>query len=225
MHCSVACYYTKLHCDETQQHTGGHRNTPFEFHSAAYVLWLSRENCVSLLIKRLIVLIRPLKSVETVTGCRANIHMNTEINTYTSSLNALLCPRRSDFEMKRCINKTLPAVKKRSMQDPHLSWPDINTRVQGSSGHIPLCLRISQISEEAVSFFSVPSLWQWFGSKSILSLSQMGAVLHFEPVALWESSTALPVGILVGYLRERVRSDQVPTHGPKNYGQHLSFWS
>lgn len=49
-----------------------------------------------------------------------NMHMNTDINTYTS-LNALLCPRRSDLEMKRCINKTLPAVKKRSMQFRRLS--------------------------------------------------------------------------------------------------------
>lgn len=114
-------------------------------------------------------------------------------------------------------------VHARPMQDRCLSgdpW-----KRSGSSGYIPLSLHISQISKTA-SFF----LFHLSGSDLAEGVfffcpSQMGAVLHFEPVALWESSTALSVGILVGYLRERVRSDQVPTHGPKNYGQHLSLWS
>lgn len=167
------------------------------------------------------------------TNCRQdaahNMHMNTDINTYTFSLNALLCPRRSDFEMKRCINKTLPAVKQGPCKTDASQVTRHKHESRGSSGYIPLRLHISQISEAAVfGFFFL--LFHLSGSDlavriSFFCPSQMGAVLHFEPVAVWESSTALPVGILVGYLRERVWSDQVPTHGPKNSGQHLSFWS
>lgn len=101
--------------------------------------------------------------------------------------------------MKRCINKTLPAVTKGPCKVTQREYegPGLSGYIP-SSPHLAVCL-------------------------SFLCLSQMGAVLHFKPVALWESSTALPVGFLVGYLRERVRSDQVPTHGPKNFGQFL--WS
>lgn len=151
------------------------------------------------------------------------MHMSTDITTYTFSLNALLCPRHSDFEMKRCINKTAASCE--NARPMPLRWPDINARVPG---HLATFLFVSAFlrSLKQLGFF----LFHLSGSDlavrvSFFCPSQMGAVLHFEPVAIWESSTALPVGILVGYLRERVRSDQVPTHGPKNYGQHLSFWS
>lgn len=176
-------------------------------------------------IRRLSAVQRPVvhtRSLCSVTNCRQdavhNMHVNTNRNTHTFSLNALLCPRRSDLEMKRCINQTLPPVRigpcktDASQVTPHKSGGGTGT---GSSGYI-------LVSPHFSSFWS-----SWFFFCCSISLavrlssvcpSQMGAVLHFKPAALWESSTALPVGILVGYLRERVWSDQVPTTWAQELG-------
>lgn len=193
---SVACSYTKQHCDDTPTQRGTQKLSLLH----ASFGYPQKFGSVLLLIQRLIVHIRPPQSVQTAHTAH-DMHMNTDINTYTFSLNALLCPRRSELEMKRCINKTLPAVTKGPCKVTRHEYEG-----PGSSGYIP----------------SSPQLAVCL---SCFCPSQMGAVLHFEPVALWESSTALPVGVLVGYLRERVRSDQVPAQGPKNFGQGLSFCS
>lgn len=190
----------------------------------AHVLWLSQENLVLALDPEAYC---SYSSTSVHTNCRQdavhNMHMNTDINTYTFSLNALLCPRHSDFEMKRCINKTAASCENARLMP--LRWPDINMRVRGHLATF-LCASAFLKSLKQLFFFSLlPSGSDLAVRVSFFCPSQMGAVLHFKPVAFWESSTALPVGILVGYLRERVRSDQVPTHGPKNYGQHLSFCS
>lgn len=44
-------------------------------------------------------------------------------------------------------------------------------------------------------------------------LSQMGAVVRLEPVALCQPGAALPAAPLIGYQREGVWSDQVPADG------------
>lgn len=160
------------------------------------------------------------------------MHVNTNRNTYTFSLNALLCPRRSDLEMKRCINQTLPPVRKgpcktdASQVTPHKSGGP------GSSGYIPVSPHFSSFWSSWFFLFLLLLLFHLSGSDLAVRLSfvcpsQMGAVLHFKPAALWESSTALPVGILVGYLRERVWSDQVPTTWAQELGSTsvtLKLW-
>lgn len=54
---------------------------------------------------------------------------------------------------------------------------------------------------------------------ALAGLSQVGAVLHVEPVALRVAGAALPVAAaLIGHLREGVWSDQVPAAGGPGEG-------
>lgn len=165
---SVAWSYTKQHCDDTHRHRGGHRNTPVGLSFLPASLGYPQKfGSVLLLIQRLIVHIRPPRSVQTAHTAH-DMHMNTDINTYTFSLNALLCPRRSELEMKRCINKTLPAVTK---------GPCKVTRHEcegpGSSGYIPSSPQL------AVCLYPVSVHHRWVLSCiSNLWLSESPA-LHF----------------------------------------------
>lgn len=180
---SVAWSYTKQHCDDTHRHRGGHRNTPvgLSFLPASFG-YPQKFGSVLLLIQRLIVHIRPPRSVQTAHTAH-DMHMNTDINTYTFSLNALLCPRRSELEMKRCINKTLPAVTK---------GPCKVTRHEcegpGSSGYIPSSPQL------AVCLYPVSVHHRWVLSCiSNLWLSESPA-LHFLLVfwlGTWERGSGL----------------------------------
>lgn len=81
-------------------------------------------------------------------------------------------------------------------------------------GHLTVSLSVSP-------FLDFLSVLLFLLSGSVLTLylsyfvclSQMGAVLRIEPVALSEPGVALPAAPLIGYQREGVWSDQVPAEG------------
>ncbi len=147
----------------------------------------------------------------------------TDINTYSFSLNALLCPQFSALKIGRCINKTFPSLQKWSMHVQHLwvlrDWMWRKYEGREPSGCIPFHL-ISWfllLSQECVVVSPLSGRVLTLYLSFVSCLSQMGAVLCIEPVALWEPGAALPAAALIGYQREGVWSDQVPADGAQTH--------